>query len=248
MLQEFDQKWIFLGLTNNRCFHPPHWLICSVYCKSSLQPWWKWSESSRQATFLLQRDRERRGGLMAFTGLSRLNTRKPGKCQVFLKNVRSYISLLFVPLFPPFCFHRLDACLSDIMSAPRGWVARCDPPCPSFMCAPTPSSSSFQSSPTTIDCISWIHAVLFFWSFSKSLFLSGSEFRGGWELLNSKLSGPAKGHSPDHPGWLWTEPAAVISGAQSGRKPKKDDKNRVSASDKMARLLGNRQDVKSATS
>lgn len=87
-----------------------------------------------------------------------------------------------------------------------------------------------------------------FWSFSKSPFLSGSEFRGGWESLSSKLSGPAKGHRPDHLGWLWTEPAAVISGAQSGREPKKDDKNRVFASDKMVRLLGNRQDVKSATS
>lgn len=184
---------------------------------------------------------------MAFTGLSRLNTRKPGKCQVFLKNVRSYISLLFVPLFPPFCFHRLDACLSNIMSAPRGWVAQCDPPLPLHVC---PHTIFFL-----ISILSHYYRLYFLdprcslsWSFSKSPFLSGSEFRGGWASLSSNLSGPAKGHSPDHLGWLWTEPEAVISGAQSGREPKKDDKNRVFASDKMVRLLGNRQDVKSATS
>lgn len=102
---------IFLDLTNNRCFHPAHRLICWVYCEGCIQPWWKCSESSRQVTFLLLRER----WLVAFTGLSRLNTRKPDKCQVFLKNIRSYISLLFVPPFSSTLrFHRLLSpwCLS----------------------------------------------------------------------------------------------------------------------------------------
>lgn len=85
--------------------------ICWVYCEACIQPWWKCSESSRQVTFLLPRERL----LVAFTGLSRLNTRKPDKCQVFLKNIRSYISLLFVPpLSSTLRFHRLLSpwCLS----------------------------------------------------------------------------------------------------------------------------------------
>lgn len=56
-----NQELIPLSLTNNTFFHPAHWLICSVYCKGCFQPWWEWSEPSRQATFLLQR--ERTGGL-----------------------------------------------------------------------------------------------------------------------------------------------------------------------------------------
>ncbi len=59
----------------------------------------------------------RERGLVAFTGLqlSSPNTWRPGKCQVFFKNVRSYISLLFILLFSSaLSFHRLPSprCLS----------------------------------------------------------------------------------------------------------------------------------------
>lgn len=129
----------------------------------------------------------------------------------FLKrNVRSYISPLFVPLFPPFRFHRLDATLAAVMSAPRGWVARCDPLL--FMCALTASSSSFF-------ILTLNHRLNFldplcprFWSFLRSLnlrgFSLGQNLEEVWKSLSSELSGPAKGHSPDHLRWLWPEPAA----------------------------------------
>lgn len=104
----------------------------------------EWKMERNQLT-----DREDR---WPFTGLqlSRLHTPKPGKCQVFLKNVRSYISLLFIPpFFPLFLLLSwpsplFDACLSQIMSAPLGWVVKCDPP--SVFCASTPSSTSCLSS------------------------------------------------------------------------------------------------------
>lgn len=86
-----DKELILLGLANNIFLHPDHWVICSGYLKVSFQQW-------------IEREREREDG-WPFTGLqlSRLHTPKPGKCQVFLKNVRSYISLLFIPSFsrPP---------------------------------------------------------------------------------------------------------------------------------------------------
>ena len=63
-----------------------------------------------------------------------------------------------------------------------------------------------------------------------------SEFRGGWKSLSSELSGSAKGHRPNHPGWLWMEPAAVISSALSGLWPKKDNKDLLTA-DQMERQI-----------
>lgn len=68
--------------------------------------WWKCSESSRWATSLLYR--KRTGGLWA--RLSALSTRKPGKCQVFLKRMRNYISDLLFP--PPSAFIVSLWCLS----------------------------------------------------------------------------------------------------------------------------------------
>lgn len=104
-------------------FLPAYWLIHSVHCKGGFQPWWKWSEPSRQVTFLLQRE-EDWWPLLGSNCLSP-NTWKPGKCQVFLRNVRSYFSLLFTPLFSPssLSFHRFPSpwCLSllDNVSASR---------------------------------------------------------------------------------------------------------------------------------
>lgn len=154
-------------------------------------------------------------------------TRKAGKCQVFLKSVRSYISLLLTTLFSSaLCFHRLsslDACLSQIMSVPPGWGARCDPP--PFIWASTPlflftSLLILSSTP----CFSDPFPLRSWWaptSLYLSLSFSVAEFRWGWKSLSSELSGSAKGHSPNHLGWLWAEPEAVISGALPESEPKR---------------------------
>lgn len=109
----------------------------------------------------------------------------------FLKrDVRSYISPLFVPLFPPFCFHRLDATLSAVMSAPQGWVARCDPLL--FMCAlPASSSSFFILTPNhRLNLLDPLCPR--FWSFSRSRFLAGSEFRRGVRIAKLWIIRPTE--------------------------------------------------------
>lgn len=65
--------------------------------------------------------------VMAFMGLSWLNTRNAGKCQVF-EEVRQ--KLQFSALCSTF---RPRFALAAVMSAPQGWVAQCDPLL--FMCA-----------------------------------------------------------------------------------------------------------------
>lgn len=130
----------------------------------------------------------RGGGMMAFMELSWLNTRKAGKCQAFLKrNVRSYISPLFVPLFPPFCFHRLDATLSAVMSAPQGWVARCDPPTlhvrphALFLFILYPHPLPWAELPG-----SSLATLLIIFK------ISGSEFRGGVRIAKPRIIWPSK--------------------------------------------------------
>lgn len=191
----------------------------------------------------------RERGLVAFTGLSGLNPRKADKCQVFLKNIRRYISLLFVPLFSStLCFHRLISpwCLSFLHNVSASRVSSTVWSSPLHVCLHAfffISLLILSSRPYFSDTLPLSFLIII------NISLSLSEFRGGWKSLSSELSGSAKGHSPNHPGWLWTEPA-VISSTLSGREPKKDDKNIVFAPDQMVRPLGmlmNRQDVKKTT-
>lgn len=135
-------------------YHSAQWLIFLIV-KAVFSSEWKCSEPSRKATFLLHRAKT--GGLFSDSRLSRLKTWNPGKCQVFLKYVRGYISLLFISHFSPsvLFYHCFPSpwCLS-LMSVPSGWVAQCN--LSPFICGYTPffvSSSLFTllSSPCVCD-------------------------------------------------------------------------------------------------
>lgn len=63
----------------------------------------------------------REKGLLAFTGLSKLNRRKPGKCQVFFNNIRSYV--LFSSTL---CFLRLPS--SNVSASRVSSTAWSSPP------------------------------------------------------------------------------------------------------------------------
>lgn len=104
-------------------------------------------------------------------------------------------------LSPPWC-HSLRRNVSASGVSRTVWS-------PYSSCAPSrPLPLHSLSSPSTMGWTSWILSGHIFDHFQDLCFSLGQNLEEVWESLIPELSGPAKGHSPDHLGWLWTEPAA----------------------------------------
>lgn len=136
-----DKELILLGLANNIFLHPDHWVICSGYLKVSFQQWIE-----------RERERERTGGLLLDSNCLDFTHQNQVNVRYFWRTSEATFHSSLFHLFPVLLLLSwtsplFDACLSQIMSAPLGWAAKCDPP--TFFCASTPSSTSclFSSSP-----------------------------------------------------------------------------------------------------